>query len=146
MVHSALLDLTSLMLTASPTSTPRILLVEDDPLIQEMYQLRLEAELYDVKVTDKGSEALELARDWQPHIILLDIILPEVDGLAVLQMLKSDEATRAIPVLMLTNLGLESDRERGMGLGAVDYYVKAEHTPSDVIDKIKTILSGVSFL
>ncbi|MBP6942920.1 MAG: response regulator [Candidatus Buchananbacteria bacterium] len=120
--------------------TTKILLVEDDPMIQEMYKFRLEAENYQVYITDKGSEALEYAEREKPSIVLLDIILPETDGLSILQTLKSNPETASIPVLLLTNLGQESDRDRGREMGAADYFVKAEHTPSDVIYKIQQIL------
>jgi len=119
----------------------KILLVEDDPMIVEMYRLRLEEERYQVFTTDKGSEALEIARREKPAIILLDVILPEVDGFNILQSVKGDPDIAQIPVLLLTNLGQESDREKGQQLGAVDYFIKAQHTPVDIIRKIKELIT-----
>jgi DNA-binding response OmpR family regulator len=119
----------------------KILLVEDDPMIVEMYRLRLEEEHYQVFTTDKGSEALEIARREKPAIILLDVILPEVDGFNILQSIKSDTDISQIPVLLLTNLGQESDREKGQQLGAADYFIKAQHTPVDIIRKIKELIT-----
>jgi len=118
----------------------KVLLVEDDPMIVEMYKMRLEAEGYEVLITDKGSEALEIAKKQQPAVILLDVILPEVDGFAVLENLKSETETKNIPVLMLTNLSQESDREKGLKIGASEYFVKAEHTPADIINAVKKII------
>ena len=92
-------------------------------------------------LTEKGSEAIELARGQKPAIILLDVILPEVDGFNILQTLKANTETQKIPILLLTNLGQESDQERGKELGAAAYLVKSQHTPSEVINEIKNILS-----
>lgn len=118
----------------------KILLVEDDPMIIEMYKLRLEAEGYQVLVTDRGTEALALTVKEKPAAILLDVILPEIDGFSILQSLKSQTETRDIPVLLLTNLGQESDREKGEKMGANDYFVKSQHTPVDVIKKIQEMI------
>lgn len=118
----------------------RILLVEDDQMIVDMYKIRFEEEGFDVSITDKGSEALELAKKDKPAIVLLDIILPEADGFSILESLKAGADTKRIPVLLLTNLGQESDREKGIAMGAADYFVKSKHTPTDVIDKIKEII------
>lgn len=118
----------------------KVLLVEDDQMIVEMYKLKLETDGYEVFVTDKGSEAIELAGKEKPDIILLDIILPEIDGFSILQEIKSDSATKKIPVMMLTNLSQESDQEKGTQMGAVGYFVKAQHTPADIMTEIKKIL------
>ncbi|MFA6919121.1 MAG: response regulator [Patescibacteria group bacterium] len=118
----------------------KILLVEDDSMIVEMYKLRFEEEGFEVTVTEKGSEAIELANSLKPDIILLDIILPEVDGFNILQSLKSEEKTKSLPILMLTNLAQESDKEKAISMGANDYLVKSQHTPSDVLQKVKEII------
>lgn len=118
----------------------KVLVVEDDEMIVEMYKLRLEEEGYEVLTTDRGSEALDLVKKEKPDIILLDVILPEVDGFTILQGLKGEIGTKEIPVLLLTNLGQESDREKGVGMGAADYFVKAQHTPVEVIQKIKELI------
>jgi len=118
----------------------KILLVEDDSMIVEMYKLRFEEEGFEVTVTDKGTEAIKLAESLKPDIILLDIILPEVDGFNILQTLKSETKTKNLPILLLTNLAQESDRERAMAMGANDYYVKSQHTPSDVLQKVMELI------
>lgn len=118
----------------------KVLLVEDDEMILEMYKLRLEEEGYEVLTTERGSEALALAQKEKPDIILLDIILPEVDGFTILQDLKADAGTKDIPVMLLTNLGQESDQEKGAEMGAADYFVKAQHTPVEVIKKIQELI------
>jgi len=123
-----------------PEEKIKVLLVEDDPMIIDMYKMRLEEEGYDVLLTDKGSEAIELAEKEKPSIILLDIILPEIDGFSILQTLKSKIKTKNLPVLLLTNLGQETDQEKGTQMGAAGYFIKSQHTPSDVIVAVKKIV------
>ena len=124
-----------------PDTKTKILLIEDDPMIVEMYTMRLEAEGYEVTVTDRGSEALEIAKKEKPAVILLDIILPETDGFSILQIMKAEMETKDIPILLLTNLGQESDKEKGANLGAADYFVKSQHTPAEVIQKVKELIN-----
>lgn len=118
----------------------KVLIVEDDEMIINMYKIRLEEEGFEVNSTDRGSEAINMAKKDKPDIILLDVILPEVDGFNVLQSLKKDQKTKNIPVMLLTNLGQESDQEKGKKMGAVDYFVKAQHTPVEVLNRIKELL------
>lgn len=118
----------------------KVLLVEDESMIVDMYKMRLEEEGFEVLVTDKGTEAFEIASKEKPNIILLDVILPEIDGFSVLQMIKDDSKTKNIPVMMLTNLGQESDKEKGSQLGAVEYFIKSQHTPADVLAAVKKIV------
>jgi DNA-binding response OmpR family regulator len=118
----------------------KVLLVEDEPMIVDMYKLRLEEEGYEIINTDRGSEALEIAKKEKPDIILLDIILPEADGFFILQSLKAQAGTKKIPVLLLTNLGQESDQKKGSELGAAGYFIKAQHTPADIAKEIEKIL------
>ena len=124
-----------------PDKKQKVLLVEDEQMIVDMYKLRLEEEGFEVFNTDKGSAALEYVEKEKPAIILLDVILPEVDGFSILQTLKENTKTKDIPVLMLTNLGQESDQQKGDDLGAAGYFVKANHTPVEVIQKVKELIS-----
>lgn len=118
----------------------KVLLVEDEPMIVEMYKIRLEEEGYEVATTDKGSEAISLAKELMPDIILLDVILPEMDGFSILKEIKSKSATQKIPILMLTNLSQEGDKKKGDEFGAVGYFIKSQHTPAEVIEEVKKIL------
>ncbi len=118
----------------------KVLLVEDESMIVDIYKMRLEEEGFEVLVTDKGTEAFEIASKEKPNIILLDVILPEIDGFSVLQMIKDDSKTKNIPVMMLTNLGQDSDKEKGSQLGAVEYFIKSQHTPADVLSAVKKIV------
>jgi two-component system alkaline phosphatase synthesis response regulator PhoP len=118
----------------------KILLVEDDSTLIEMYQLKFTEEGWDVVVLSKGNHVLETAQKEKPKIILLDIMLPGLDGFAVLQELKSNAKTKKIPVILLSNLGQDSDIQKGKELGAVDHMIKADFTPAQVVEKVKKYL------
>ena len=118
----------------------KVLLVEDDAMIVEMYKTRMESEGWEVFTTDLGSEAIKIAQSKKPDIVLLDIILPEVDGFAIIKDLKSESSTKKIPVLMLTNLGQESDQNKGKEIGVDGYFIKSQHTPADVMIKIQSLI------
>ena len=113
-----------------------VLIVEDDSMISSMYKTKLDASGFSVLTADNGADGLETAKGEKPDLILLDVILPQLDGFSVLEELKKDEKTKNIPVIVLTNLGTEEDFDKGKKLGAVDYIVKANLTPADVIDKV----------
>jgi len=117
----------------------KVLLVEDDSMIVQMYKTRMENEGWEILTTDRGSEAIKLAKTEKPNIVLLDIILPEIDGFTILKELKVEATTKKIPVLMLTNLGQASDQNKGQEIGADGYFIKSQHTPADVIVKIKSL-------
>ena len=106
-----------------------------------MYQTKLELDGFEVLSATNGSMGLDMARkEKNIDIILLDIIMPQLDGFTVLQELKDDPKTADIPVMMLTNLGTEEDKAKGAKMGAVDYVVKSSMTPAHVSEKVQTIL------
>ncbi len=117
-----------------------VLIVEDDNFLAEIYQKKFTLEGYKVQSVNNGEKALLEAKKKRPDIILLDILLPKLDGFAVLEKLKADAATRSIPVILLTNLGQRDDVEKGLQVGAVDYLIKAHFKPSEVIDKVRKVL------
>ncbi|MDO9399304.1 MAG: response regulator [bacterium] len=118
----------------------KILVVEDDVMISSMYKTKFEVDGFAVVIANNGAEGLDLAKKENPDIIMLDIILPQVDGFSVLEELKKDKQTKNIPVVMLTNLGTEEDKAKGKNLGAIDYLVKASLTPKQISIKIKQYL------
>ncbi|MEA3464072.1 MAG: response regulator [Patescibacteria group bacterium] len=118
----------------------KILIVEDDQIISSMYKTKLEADSFEVLIADNGADGLKLAKEQMPGIVMLDIILPQLDGFSVLEALKKNQATKNIPVVMLTNLGTDEDKVKGKKLGAVDYLVKANLTPTQIEEKIKQYL------
>jgi CheY-like chemotaxis protein len=121
---------------------PRIIIIEDDELIARLYEKAFGFEGYDVEVAHNGREGLDLVRTSDPTLILLDIMMPEMNGLEVLDHLKGNEKTKDIPVVVLTNLSGEHDAEEVLSKGAVKYIVKSEHNPKEIVDIVKGILSG----
>ncbi len=119
----------------------RVLLVEDDSFLRDLISQKIKKEGFTVIEAVDGEESLKKAVAENPHIILLDLILPGADGFEVLRMLRAEPATSKVPIIVLSNLGQKEDIERGIRLGATDYLVKAHNTPGEIIDKIKTILA-----
>lgn len=119
----------------------KVLIIEDEEMLVNMYISKFEKEGYEIEKALNGREGLEKVKSYNPEIILLDVIMPEMDGFMVLKQLKSETSTKNIPVIMLTNLGQEEDIEKGEKLGVKDYLVKANLTPSQVVDKVKEVLS-----
>lgn len=115
-------------------------MVEDDDFILGIYQKKLEMEGFRVTSANNGEKGLFEAKSKNPDIILLDILLPKVDGFSVLKKLKEDGATQKIPVILWSNLGQRDDVEKGLKMGAVDYLIKTHFKPSEVVDKIKKVL------
>lgn len=117
-----------------------ILLVEDDVFLAGIYQKKFEMEGYKITVADNGEKGLAEAKKKRYDIILLDILLPKLDGFAVLERLKADPETKPVPVILLTNLGQKDDVEKGLQAGAVDYLIKAHFKPSEVVEKVRAVL------
>ena len=118
----------------------KILIIEDDKFLRELIVMKLKKESYDVLDAVDGEEGIKKIREEKPDIILLDLILPGIDGFEVLSQIKSDPTVSSIPVIILSNLGQKEDIERGIELGATDYMIKAHFTPGEIVEKIKTIL------
>jgi len=114
-----------------------ILIVEDEPTLQKALSIALEREGYEVKSALEGEAGLKLAKESKPNLILLDLILPKIDGFEILAELKKDESTKEIPVIILTNLESSQDIEKALVLGAKTYLVKANYDLKDVILKVK---------
>ncbi len=114
----------------------KILLVEDDKFYSRIFKDGLERGGFVVESVLDGAEALVALGKEKPDLILLDLILPVKNGFDVLKEVKADEALKDIPVIILTVLEQESDKQRGLDLGAVDYLLKAEQTMSSVVEKI----------
>jgi CheY-like chemotaxis protein len=121
-----------------------LLIVEDDPLMQRMYQKIFTFEKYEVETASNGEEGLEKARSAKPTVVLLDVMMPKMNGLQVLEKIKADPDTKNIPVIMLTNLAGEKDAETALMKGAVKYIVKSEHDPKQIVGMVKEIVAAHS--
>lgn len=120
-----------------------ILLVEDDPMLTELYQTKLEMDGFQVSVATDGESGLAQVKKLKPDLILLDIMLPKLNGFEVLKSVKQQPLTAKIPVIVLTNLGGEkadSDKQLALNLGADEFLVKTFHLPDDIVGKIKAAL------
>jgi DNA-binding response OmpR family regulator len=118
----------------------KILFIEDESALQKTFRDILEKEGYQMISALDGESGLRLAKSEKPDLILLDLILPRKDGFEVLKELKEDEATKEIPVIVLTNLEDIESIEKAIGLGATTYLVKAQYTLEEVIQKVKKAL------
>src|SRR5688572_4771553 len=119
---------------------PKILVVDDEPDAVELIDFNCKAAGYEVVTASDGNEALKKARASLPDLIVLDLMLPEVDGLEVCKMLRRDPATSAIPIIMLTAKAAEIDRVLGLELGADDYQVKP-FSPRELVLRVKKLLA-----
>lgn len=120
----------------------KVLIVEDDPLMSRMYQKIFAFENYEVEFAANGEEGLEKIKTIKPTIVILDVMMPKMNGFQVLEKVKLDPDTRNIPVVMLTNLAGQQDGEKALSMGAVKYIVKSEYEPKQIVEMVKEILSG----
>ncbi|OGZ33686.1 MAG: hypothetical protein A2Y98_01525 [Candidatus Portnoybacteria bacterium RBG_19FT_COMBO_36_7] len=120
----------------------KILIVEDDKFLRDLIIKKLKNEGYETVFAVGGEEGLKKIEEERPSLVLLDLILPGIDGFEVLKQVKSNSSDeiKNIPVIILSNLGQQDDVKKGINLGAVDFLIKAHFTPSEIIDKIKQVL------
>ena len=118
----------------------KIAIIEDDAVINQMYRMKFEAAGFEVQVADNGKTGVALVETFQPDIILLDLQMPEMSGEEALRHIRSKDWGAKIPVIILTNLGIEESPKSLRELDIVSYIVKAELTPSQVVAKVKQAL------
>jgi DNA-binding response OmpR family regulator len=118
-----------------------LFLVEDDPLMSRMYERAFKASGFDVRMAYDGEEAINTLKniDQAPGMAVLDIMMPKKSGFDVLRFMKSDSKLKDIPVVLLTNLSGADEAKKGLDLGAVEYLVKSNFTPREIVDKIKEV-------
>jgi DNA-binding response OmpR family regulator len=124
--------------------TRRVLLAEDDRFLRKAAETALKRQGFTVLPAVDGEEALRMARAETPDLILLDLIMPKLQGFEVLRALKADPATAATPVLILSNLGQDSDVKQAMDAGAAGYFVKANLSLQDLVKRVGELLGGPS--
>lgn len=121
----------------------KVLLIEDDPMVVRMYERKLKKEGFQVSLAFNGEEGLEQVKKNKPDFILLDIMMPKMNGIDTLKALKADPNSKDIPVVMLTNLGdRPEDVQKCKDLGALDYWVKANIKLKDVVGNIRKIIGS----
>lgn len=124
-----------------PVKTPKILLVEDDPLLVKMYSTKFSTDGFNVLTASDGEQGLKTALAEHPDFIILDVMMPKLSGIDMLTKLKQDPQGAQIPVLVLSNLSQEQEAKRALDLGAKEYLVKANFTPSEVVTKVRAYLA-----
>lgn len=122
----------------------KILLIEDNEFILDMYKIKFEQEGYIVFISENGLDGINLAKQEKPDLILLDLVMPKIDGYQVLQALKGDESTKSCLVYILSNLVQDGEVDKSFAIGADGYLIKASMTPQQLADNIKKIFAGES--
>lgn len=119
----------------------KILIIEDEEVIAKMLGDRLKSQGFLIQIEAGGMTGLKTARTWKPDLIVLDIMLPEMDGYKVARLLKFDESFKHIPIIMLTARTQDTDRQKGLEAGA-DAYITKPYEPEELMAKIKELLKG----
>lgn len=117
-----------------------ILIIEDDDFFRELVRKKLLSENFEVLEAVDGEKGVKMVKEKKPDLIVLDLLLPSIDGFEVLSQIKADDSVSSIPIIVLSNLGQQEDIERGLKLGANDYLIKSQFDINQVVDKIKNIL------
>lgn len=142
--QSAVLNQPSVQ-TPQPAQKPRvqtILLVEDDPLLSRMYQTKFTKEGYRVLLAEDGEAGLKIALEQRIDFLILDIMMPKLSGLDLLAKLRENPRGKTIPVIVLSNLAQQKEAEKALALGAKEFLIKANLTPSQVSAKVKQYLGS----
>lgn len=124
---------------------PKILLIEDDQFLSSLLKNRLVRDQFEVVTAEDGNKAIEVLKTLRPDLILLDIILPGKSGFEVFEEMKADprfQGDNMPPVIVISNLGQESDLERSKQLGAKDYFVKARSSIDDIVKRVRELVEG----
>ncbi len=121
-----------------------ILLIEDDPFLIDIYTQKFKKSDFDVRVADNASKAFQLLEEKIPDIILLDIVLPQMDGWAILKKIRSNKDWDNCQVIVFSNLGQKEEVEKGLNLGATKYLIKSQYTPLEIVKEISQMLAKTS--
>ncbi|MFA5932903.1 MAG: response regulator [Microgenomates group bacterium] len=120
---------------------PKVLIIEDEQFIRDIYKRQLEKNGITVDGFGNGKEGLQSIKQTKYDIILLDIMLPDLNGLEILKQIKQNASTKDVPVILLTNLGQDEVIKEAFTLGAQGYFIKASYTPDQIAQEVKNILS-----
>ncbi len=118
----------------------KILLVEDDPFLIDIYTAKFKEAGFDIQVVTDGQESLRKIKEKLPDLVLLDIVLPHINGWEILRKIRQEDKLKNLKVIILSNLGQKEEVEKGISLGATKYLIKAHYKPNEVVEQIKKIL------
>ena len=119
----------------------KILIIEDDKFLRELISRKLSKEDFDISEAVDGEDGIKKIKKTKPDLVLLDLILTGIDGFEVLSQIKKNPAFSSLPIIILSNLGQKEDIEKGLKLGAIDYLIKANFTPGEIIGKVRKTLN-----
>ena len=123
----------------------KILIIEDDKFLLKAYSIKLKKEKFSVILATDGVNGLELAEKERPSLIILDLMLPRMNGFEFLKKIKSDDNLRDIPIIVISVLGQKTDQEKAIKLGAEKYLIKTDHTLEEIIKNINNILTIITY-
>ena len=118
----------------------KLVIIEDEIFLLDMYKMKFEAEGYEVITADNGEEGLRKTVEEMPDLVLLDLVMPKMDGYEVLKALRAGEKTKHLKIYLLSNLGQSGEIDRGKKEGADGYFVKSSLTPSQLAEEVRKIL------
>ncbi len=119
----------------------KILLVEDDPFLIDIYSNKLREAGFNVVVSTDGNEVVQKAKEEKPNVVLLDIVLPSMDGWEILRHMQDEGLLEKSKVIILSNLAQPSEVNKGINMGAIKYLIKAHYTPSEVVQEVEKTLA-----
>jgi CheY-like chemotaxis protein len=119
---------------------PKLIIVEDDPMLGEIYQKKFDEAKFEVKLVTNGKAVVDEVASFQPELVLLDIVLPDMDGYEILEGLSKNNGTRSVPVYVFSNLSAKEDIDRAATLGAKGFLTKSNFTPSQLVEEVKKIM------
>lgn len=118
----------------------KALIIDDDDFLLDIYSTKFRESGFEVEISKDGGDAENKAKNFKPDLILLDLVMPNVDGFEILKKLKSEGVSSNAKIAILSNLDQKEDIDRGLNLGADDYIIKADFTPSEVVERVKRLL------
>ena len=118
----------------------KVLIVEDDPILSKIYNKKFLLEGFEVDIAHDGEEGLNKIKAFHPDLVIMDVMLPKLNGIEVMVRAKADPTLAQIPVLVLSNLSTTDDAEEAVKKGAIAFLVKSDYTPAQVVSKVKEIL------
>lgn len=118
----------------------KILIVEDDPMLVEIYSKKFELSGFEVFLASSGTEAISKAQEVHPDVILLDLVLPEIDGFGALKKIREDKSLDNTKIIISSNLSQEEERQKAEDLGANGFITKANFTPQEMVNKVREVV------
>lgn len=114
----------------------KVLVVEDDAFLLKAYTMKLQGSGFDVRTSTNGEEALAALQEFNPDVVLLDLVMPRMDGFVTLERIRQQDAYKNLPVFVISNLGQKNERQRVMELGATEFLIKSNLSMKELVDKI----------